>query len=67
MQAKGLPSAVKKCRVVWARSAKVQMTEVKDVKASGESWMLCGVFCATNGHHRHVSVPLLVAEADCMC
>ncbi len=27
-----LPSAVKKCRVVWSRSAKVQMTAVKDVR-----------------------------------
>lgn len=26
-----LPAAVKKCRVVWSRGPKVQMTEVRDV------------------------------------
>ena len=26
-----LPSAVKKCRVVWSRGSKLQMTEMKDV------------------------------------
>ena len=36
VQVKGLPGAVKKCRVVWSRAAKVQMTEVKEVKANGE-------------------------------
>lgn len=41
VQVKGLPSAVKKCRLVWSRSAKVQMTDVKDVKLSGKS-LLCG-------------------------
>jgi hypothetical protein len=27
-----LPSAVKKCRVVWSRGSKLQMTEMKDVR-----------------------------------
>lgn len=30
-----LPTSIKKCRVVWARSAKLQMTDVKDVRGSG--------------------------------
>ncbi|KXZ54203.1 hypothetical protein GPECTOR_5g297 [Gonium pectorale] len=29
-----LPTSIKKCRVVWARSAKVQITDVKDVRGS---------------------------------
>lgn len=43
-----LPAAVKKCRVVWSRGPKVQMTNIKDV-AKGEqasrpataAWPLC--------------------------
>jgi hypothetical protein len=27
-----LPGPVKKCRVVWSRAAKLQMTDMKDVK-----------------------------------
>lgn len=26
-----LPSAIKKCRVVWSRGPKLQMTDIKDV------------------------------------
>lgn len=36
-QLENLPSAVKKVRVVWARSAKVQLTDYKDVRGS-ECW-----------------------------
>lgn len=43
VQVKGLPSAVKKCRLVWSRSAKVQMTDVKDVKLSGKP-LLCKAY-----------------------
>jgi hypothetical protein len=27
-----LPAAVKKCRVVWSRGSKLQMTELRDVR-----------------------------------
>jgi hypothetical protein len=45
LQVKGLPAAVKRCRVVWSRSAKVQMTDVKDVKSSG---MCCSFVAAVS-------------------
>jgi len=32
VQVDNLPQAVRKCRVVWSRSAKVQMTNIKDVR-----------------------------------
>ena len=32
VQLEGVPTAVKKCRVVWSRSAKVQMTEIKEAR-----------------------------------
>lgn len=38
-----LPSAVKRCRVVWSRGAKVQMTDVKDV-AKGEQRLVCTLY-----------------------
>ncbi len=32
VQLEGVPGPVKKCRVVWSRSAKMQMTEVKECR-----------------------------------
>ncbi len=39
-QLEGLPSHIKRARVVWSRSAKMQMTKVKDVR--GSRYLQCG-------------------------
>lgn len=41
VQVENLPQAVRKCRVVWSRSAKVQMTAVKDVRNGERISPLC--------------------------
>jgi hypothetical protein len=35
VQVERLPQSVRKCRVMWSRSAKVQMTALKDVRSGG--------------------------------
>ncbi|PNH00859.1 hypothetical protein TSOC_013292, partial [Tetrabaena socialis] len=37
-QLENLPSTIKKCRVVWARSSKMQITDVKDVRGGMASF-----------------------------
>ncbi|GFR47585.1 hypothetical protein Agub_g9317 [Astrephomene gubernaculifera] len=37
-QLENLPTTIRKCRVVWARSAKIQVTEAKDVRGSVASF-----------------------------
>lgn len=39
VQVDNLPQAVRKCRVVWSRSAKVQMTSIKDVRGGEYNWL----------------------------
>ncbi|GIL91294.1 hypothetical protein Vretimale_9986 [Volvox reticuliferus] len=38
VQLENLPTSIRKCRVVWARSAKLQMTDIKDVRGSVASF-----------------------------
>ncbi|GLC41964.1 hypothetical protein PLESTM_001271200 [Pleodorina starrii] len=38
IQLENLPTSIKKCRVVWARSAKLQITDIKDVRGSVASF-----------------------------
>eukprot|EP00201_Polytomella_parva_P018164 CAMPEP_0175071218 /NCGR_PEP_ID=MMETSP0052_2-20121109/19130_1 /TAXON_ID=51329 ORGANISM="Polytomella parva, Strain SAG 63-3" /NCGR_SAMPLE_ID=MMETSP0052_2 /ASSEMBLY_ACC=CAM_ASM_000194 /LENGTH=1671 /DNA_ID=CAMNT_0016338383 /DNA_START=135 /DNA_END=5147 /DNA_ORIENTATION=- len=37
LSVENLPTSARKCRVVWARSSKVAMTDVKDVSAKGKA------------------------------
>ncbi len=37
VQVERLPQSVRKCRVMWSRNAKVQMTALKDVRNGGSS------------------------------
>ncbi|GLI62410.1 hypothetical protein VaNZ11_005030 [Volvox africanus] len=38
VQLENLPTSIRKCRVVWARSAKLQMTDIKDARGSVASF-----------------------------
>lgn len=72
-----LPAAVKKCRVVWSRGTKLQMTELADVRGGEERVaqrraLRAAVHCTQPGCRMHCNcrrcaAPLLVGVLHSRC